>query len=134
MKVTPYLMLYGRGDEAIQFYTKAVGAKAEMVMHFKDAPDKSMITPGSENQVMHAALTIGDSTVMLSDGCPDGETAGHKGISLTINANDEAHADKLFAALSEGGKVQMPMMQTFFAKKFGSLHDKFGINWMIIAE
>ena len=122
MKVTPYLMLYGRGDEAIQFYTKAVGAKPAMVMHFKDAPDKSMIAPGTENHVM------------LSDGCPDGETAGHKGISLTINANDEAHADKLFAALSEDGKVQMPMMQTFFAKKFGSVHDKFGINWMVIAE
>ena len=50
MKVTPYLMLYGRGDEAIQFYTKAVGAKPAMVMHFKDAPDKSMIAPGTENQ------------------------------------------------------------------------------------
>ena len=50
MKVTPYLMLYGRGAEAIEFYKKAVGATAGMVMQFKDAPDKSMITPGSENQ------------------------------------------------------------------------------------
>jgi PhnB protein len=134
MKVTPYLMLYGRGAEAIEFYKKAVGATAGMVMQFKDAPDKSMITPGSENQVMHAAITIGDSTIMLSDGCPDGETAGYKGISLTINADNEAHADKLFAALSEGGKVQMPMEKTFFAKKFGVVSDKFGIGWMIIAE
>ncbi len=82
---------------------------------------------------MHAALTIGNSVVMLSDGMNKGNPE-FKGISLSLNADDEAHADKLFAALGEGGQVQMPMEKTFFAKKFGMVADKFGVSWMIIAE
>ena len=132
MNVTPYLMLDGRGEEAIEFYKKAVGAKVDALMRFKEAPPGSC-APGGEDAVMHAALTIGGSMLMLSDGMNKGNPE-FKGISLSLNADNEAHAEKLFAALGEGGQVQMPLEKTFFAKKFGMVADKFGVSWMIIAE
>ncbi len=133
MKVTPYLMLDGRSDEAIEFYKKALGANVEMLMRFSEAPKEANCTPSSMNKVMHAALSVGDSRIMLSDGNNKGQPT-FTGISLTITAKDEAEADKLFGALSEGGQVQMSMEKTFFAKRFGMAADKFGISWMIIAE
>jgi PhnB protein len=132
MPVTPYLMLDGRGEEAIEFYKKALGATVEMLMRFKDAPEGACMPGADTNKVMHAAIHIDGSLIMLSDG----RNTGHpdfKGISLSLNAKDESHADKLFAALSEGGQVQMPMDKTFFAKRFGMVADKFGVGWMIIA-
>jgi PhnB protein len=133
MKVTPYLMLDGRSDEAIEFYKKALGANVEMLMRFSEAPKEANCTPSSMNKVMHAALSVGNSTIMLSDG-NNKDNPTFTGISLTITAKDEAEADRLFGALSEGGQVQMPMEKTFFAKRFGMAADKFGISWMIIAE
>jgi PhnB protein len=126
-------MFDGRGEEAIEFYKKAIGATVEMLMRFKDAPEQAMCAPGADNKVMHACIRVGDSAIMLSDG----RNTGHpefKGISLSLNAKDEAGADKLFNALQEGGQVQMPLDKTFFAKRFGMVADKFGVSWMIIAE
>jgi PhnB protein len=133
MQVTPYLMLDGRGDEAIEFYKKALGAKVDMLMRFSEAPKEANCTPSSMDKVMHAALSVGDSKIMLSDGNNAGKPT-FAGVSLTITAKDEAEADKLFGAISEGGQIQMPMEKTFFAKRFGMAADKFGVNWMIIAE
>jgi PhnB protein len=126
-------MLDGRGDEAIEFYKKALGATVDMLMRFSDAPKEANCSPDSMNKVMHAALSVGGSKMMLSDGDNKGKPT-FAGISLTITAKDEADADKLFGAISEGGQVQMPMEKTFFAKRFGMAADKFGVNWMIIAE
>lgn len=132
MPVTPYLMLDGRGEEAIEFYKKTLGATVDMLMRFKDAPEGAC-APGAGDKVMHAAIRIDGTSVMLSDGSNTGKP-DFKGISLSISARDEAHADKMFAALSEGGQVQMPLDKTFFAKRFGMVADKFGVSWMIIAE
>src|ERR1700748_1522382 len=68
MQVQPYLDFDGRCDEALEFYKKAVGARVGMLLRFKEAPDKSMISPGSEEKVMHSAVQVGDSTVLMSDG------------------------------------------------------------------
>jgi PhnB protein len=133
MQIQPYLFFDGRCEEAIEFYKKAVGATVQMVMRFKDAPDQSMISPGSADKVMHASIRIGDATLLVSDG----RNTGHpefKGFGLTIYASSEAEADKLFAALGEGGRVTMPMDKTFFAKRFGMLSDKFGVAWMVIVQ
>jgi PhnB protein len=133
MHITPYLMLDGRSDEAIEFYKKALGASVGLLMRFKDAPPEANCSPSSMEKVMHAALTIGGATLMLSDGENKGKPE-FKGISLTLTAKDEGEADTYFAALGEGGKVQMPMTKTFFARKFGMIADKFGVSWMVIAE
>jgi PhnB protein len=136
MKVEPYLFFNGRCEEAIEFYRKALDAKVEALMRFKDSPEPhppGMLPPGSENKVMHASLRIGESTLMASDGQCQGEVS-FQGISLSITAPDDAKAEQLFAALSDGGQVQMPMTQTFFASRFGMVADRFGVGWMIIAE
>jgi len=131
MLIQPYLFFEGRAEEAIEFYKKTLGATVEMSMRFKDAPDQSMISPGSGDKVMHAAIKIGDATMLMSDGRNSGKP-NFQGFSLTIYPKDEAEADKLFGALSAGGEVRMPMDKTFFAKRFGMLADKFGVGWMII--
>jgi len=131
MQIQPYLFFEGRAEEAIEFYKKTLGAKVEMAMRFKQAPDQSMISPGSGEKIMHAAIKIGDTTVLMSDGRNSGKS-NFQGFSLTLYPKDEAEADKLFAALGAGGQVRMPMDKTFFAKRFGIVADKFGVGWMII--
>ena len=128
--IQPYLNFNGRAEEAIEFYKQAIGIKVEMLMHFKDAPDKSMMAPGSEGKVMHASFTLGNTTVMVSDGHCD-SSKGFEGFNLSLNVPDAAAAEKAFAALSKGGKVEMPLAKTFFSPAFGMLKDKFGLMWMV---
>lgn len=133
MQVQPYLFFDGRCEEAIDFYKKTVGAEVSMLMRWKDSPDKSMCAPGNENKVMHASLKIGETRVMASDGRNTGNPE-FKGFALSLNAKDDADADRLFNGLSAGGAVMMPLGKTFFSPRFGMATDKFGVNWMIIVE
>ena len=133
MSVTPYLFFDGRCEEAIEFYKKTLGAEVGMMMRFKDAPDKTMCTPGTENKVMHACLRIGGTDVMASDGRVQNKPK-FEGFALSISPKDEADAERLFKALSDGGQAQMPLAETFFAKSFGMVADRFGVGWMIIVE
>ena len=135
MRVEPYLSFEGRGDEAIELYKNAVGAKVLMLMRFKDAPEQMSGTHGADvaNKVMHARLKMGDSVVMLSDGRCTGKAA-FTGIALSLTLKTEAEAERCFAALSEGGTVTMPLAKTFFSPKFGMVQDKFGVGWMVIVE
>jgi PhnB protein len=134
MQVQPYLFFDGRCEEAIEFYRKTIGANVGMIMRWKDNPEgcpEGAIPPGNENKVMHAALRIGDTTVMASDGrC--GGAPSFQGFSLSLDAADDAEAKRLFDALSAGGQVQMPLGKTFFASSFGMVADKFGVSWMVI--
>ena len=131
MQIQPYLSFEGRADEAIEFYKKAIGAKVDMLMRFKEAPDQSMITPESKDKVMHAALHAGDTQLLMSDGRCTG-SANFNGIALALSVATEADADRLFNALSDGGKVNMPLAKTFFSPKFGMVADKFGVGWMVM--
>jgi PhnB protein len=133
MQVQSYLFFDGRCEEAIDFYKKTLGAEVGMLMRWKDCPDKSACTPANENKVMHASLKIGESRVMASDGRNTGNPE-FKGFALSVNAKDEADADRLFNSLSAGGKVMMPLGKTFFSPRFGMATDKFGVNWMVIVE
>ena len=133
MQVQSYLFFDGRCDEAIEFYKKTLGAKVDMLMRWKDSPEKSMCSPGNENKVMHASLKIGETRVMASDGRNTGNPE-FKGFALSVNAKDEADADRLFNLLSHDGKVMMPLGKTFFSRRFGMTTDKFGVNWMVIVE
>ena len=131
MEVQSYLFFDGRCEEALEFYKKAVGAKVGMMMRFKDAPDKSMCTPGTENAVMHTQFEIGNTKILASDGRVQGKPK-FDGFALSIWASNEAEADKIFKALGEGGTVTMPLTKTFFSPRFGMLSDKFGVNWMVL--
>ncbi|MGH8727709.1 MAG: VOC family protein [Burkholderiales bacterium] len=134
MQVQPYLFFGGRCEEAVEFYRGALGAEVTMLLRYKDSPDPpppGMVAPGSENKVMHASLRIGDSTVMASDGSCSG-VASFQGFSLSLTAPNEAEANRLFAALADGGQVQMPLTKTFFASRFSMVADRFGVGWMIV--
>jgi PhnB protein len=132
MHVQSYLFFEGRCEEALDFYKKTAGAQVEMLMRWKDRPDKSMCTPpDNADKVMHAQFKIGDTTIMASDGRNTGNT-DFQGFALAINTKDEAEVDKLFHGLVDGGKITMPLTKTFFSPRFGMLTDKFGVNWMLL--
>jgi PhnB protein len=134
MHIQPYLFFDGRCEEAIEFYKRTVGAKVEMLMRFSDNPEPpqpGMCPPGSENKVMHACIRIGDTAVMASDGRCMGKPS-FQGFSLSLTVKDAAEADRLYAALGDGGQVQMPLAKTFFSPRFGMVGDRFGVSWMII--
>ena len=135
MSVEPYLFFDGRCEEALEFYRKKLDAEVTMLSRFKDSPEPhqpGMVPPGSENKVMHANLRIGDTTVMASDGQCGGKPS-FQGFSLSLTVANDAEAQRMFAALSDGGKVQMPLGKTFFASSFGMVVDRFGVPWMVIA-
>jgi PhnB protein len=136
MQVKPYLYFDGRCEEAAEFYRGAVGAEVTMMMRFSESPDPcppGMVPPGSENKIMHMEMQIGENVVMASDGNCQGKPS-FAGISLALTAKDDAEAERVFAALGNGGQVQMPMMTTFFATRFGMVADRFGVSWMVLAE
>ena len=132
MKVEPYLFFYGRCDEAINFYKKALHAEVTAVMRFKEGPDQSGLPSGWGEKVMHAAFKVGDTTVMASDGHTGEAKLNFQGFALTIQVTSEAEAERFFKALSEGGQVRQPLSKTFFSPKFGMVTDRFGILWMVI--
>jgi len=133
MRVEPYLFFNGRCEEAVEFYKKALGAEVAMLMRFKDSPEPQapgMLPPGSENKVMHVSFRVGDTTVMASDGFCKGQT-DFQGLSLSLTVSNETEADRVFAALADGGHVQMPLNKTFWSPRFGMVTDRFGLEWMV---
>ena len=127
--VQSYLFFGGRCEEALEFYRNALGAQADLVVHYKESPEPpppGMLPPGFENKVMHATFRIGDTTIMASDGCEEGPTFA--GFSLSLAVSTDAEADRAFAALAEGGQVKMPLAKTFWSPRFGMVADRFGVR------
>ncbi len=129
--VQPYLQFNGRCEEALEFYRKNLGAKVEMLLRFKESPDQSMCAPGTSEKIMHSSFRVGESLLMASDGHCTGSTR-FEGITLSLGVPATPEAEKVFAALSQGGQVQMPLSKTFFSPSFGIVTDKFGLNWMVL--
>jgi PhnB protein len=133
MQIQPYLFFGGRCEEAIEFYREALGAQLSMLMRFRESPDPlppGQLPPGFEDKVMHACVQIGDTAVMASDGCST-DAPGFQGFSLSITVPDAAKAEEVFAALADGGQVQMPLAETFWSPRFGMVADRFGVGWMV---
>src|SRR5687768_3305359 len=129
--VQPYLFFGGQCEEALDFYRKALGADVQMLMRYKESPEQKRPVPDCfEEKVMHASFRIGETIVMASDGMCDGKP-NFEGFSLSITVPDEAEAERVFAALGEGGLVTMPLEVTFWSPKFGMLTDRFGVGWMV---
>jgi PhnB protein len=134
MQVQPYLIFAnGNCEEAVEFYKRAIDAKVDMLMRFKDAPDpppEGCIAPGYGEKVMHTSFRVGDTMIMASDG-GGLEKGGFDGFSLSLALTDKAQADRYFDALAEGGSVTMPLGETFWSPRFGMLKDRFGVAWMV---
>ena len=133
MRIEPYLFFEGRADEAIDFYQKTLDAKLITRLRFKDNPDGAPPNPAIAENVMHASLRIGDSTLLLSDG-HGSEGPRFQGFSLTLSVASDAEVDRLFAALSEGGSVAQAPTKTFFSSRFAMATDRFGVMWIILVE
>jgi PhnB protein len=132
MIVEPYLMFEGRTEEALEFYKRALGAEVVAMIRFKDVPDaKDHTPPGAENKIMHSLMKIGTTSVMASDGFCSGKP-NFKGVSLALSTRDDDEARRVFAALSDGGKVDMPLTKTFFSSLYGQVADRFGVQWMVV--
>jgi PhnB protein len=135
MNVNPYLFFDGSCEEALAFYKTAIDARVGMMMRFGESPESPRSEGGipiDKNKVMHASFTIGDSTIMASDGMNKGKP-NFDGFSIAINVEDEAKVDRYYNALVAGGAAVQKPTETFFAKKFAMVKDKFGMHWMISA-
>ncbi|HJV62878.1 MAG TPA: VOC family protein [Albitalea sp.] len=128
-----YLFFDGTCAEAMRFYERTLGGKIEMMMTQAESPMRDQAPPGAPpDQIIHARLALGDRKLMASDWCvPDEPYGGMKGFSLSLEYQSVAEAQKIFDALSQGGKVTMPMQKTFWAENFGMLVDRFGTAWMV---
>jgi PhnB protein len=131
--IEPYLFFNGSCEQAVGFYRKALGAEVQMMMRFKESPEPpkpGTVPPGFEEKIMHTSFRVGQTTVMASDGCST-EKPNFQGFSLSLSVPSEAEANRVFAALADGGQVRMPLTKTFWSPCFGMVQDRFGIGWMI---
>jgi PhnB protein len=131
MTMTTYVNFRGNCAEAFRFYEKHLGGRIRTLMTHAEAPDQSRVNPEWKDAVLHARVSIGDTELMGAD-IPNAEPMRSAYLSLGVESDVEA--ERIFAALSDGGNVFMPMQETFFATRFAQLRDRFGINWMIIRE
>lgn len=137
MHTTPYLSFDGNTEAAFTFYARAIGAQVTAMMRFGDSPMADQVPAAMHQRVMHACLQHGDDILLMAtdSGCtPDDQFRGHEGFSVALAPRTVADAERVFAALAEGGKVTMPLTKTFWAERFGSLVDRFGVSWLINCE
>ena len=134
VEVNNYLFFSGRCDEALAFYQQHLGAEINFLMRFNESPDplpEGMLQSGFENKVMHADFSLGNVSVMASDGCNDVDK--FSGFRLALNVPCAEEAQRIFNALaSNGGKVDMPLMKTFWSPLYGQVTDQFGVGWMVM--
>jgi PhnB protein len=131
--IQPYLFLDGKCEEAIGFYQRALGAQINMLSRYKDSPEPPPpgCAPADSNKVMHAQIRIGQTVIMASDGRATGNPK-FEGFALSLTLPTPTEVDKAFAALADGGKIEMPLAKTFFSARFGMVVDRFGVFWMLL--
>ena len=130
--LNPYLNFNNTTEEVFNFYKSVFGGEFAMVMRFKDIPAEYRGPAHEDNKIMHISLPVGGNMLMGSD-VPEamGKIVEGNNFQLSLTPSSKEEADKLFNALSAGGKVTMPMSDSFWGAYFGMCVDKFGINWMI---
>lgn len=137
MRVNTYLNFPGNCQEAMSFYEKHLGAKILVKSSFADMSSRGApqnLPPGLNREgILHARFTLGDTVVMASDGPPE-RVQPMRSAYLSLSVDSDEEAERIYAALTEGGEVFMKMEETFFAHRFGQFRDKFGVNWMVIHE
>lgn len=133
MQVNPYLYFNGQCEEAFKFYEKLLGGKIEVLMPHEGTPAADHVPADWRKKIMHARMVVDGQTLMASD-APPGHYHKPQGYAVSISVKDPADADRIFLALAENGKVNMPIQETFWAQRFGMLVDRFGIPWMVNCE
>ena len=131
MRMNTYVNFGGNCAEAFRYYERHLGAKVGVMMTHAQSPDQSRVGPEWKDAVLHARIVIGDDELMAAD-IPGAEAM--RSAYLTLRMDSDIEAERVFSALSDGGRVLMPMEETFFAFRFGQVQDRFGLNWMILHE
>jgi PhnB protein len=130
MRIDPYLFFKGNCEEAFTFYAKLLNGKIEAMLKHEGTPAAEHTPPEWMQKILHARLVIGDQVLMASD-APPGHQQPTGGYSVSLQVPTVEEATRVFNGLAEGGKVNMPLSETFFAKSFGMLVDRFGTPWMV---
>ena len=133
MQISPYLAFDGQCEAAFRFYAACLGGRIEMMMTHGESPMADRSPPEARDRIMHAQLVVGDTVLMASDG-PPGHHQAMQGFSVSLMVGEPAEAERVFAALAEGGTVRMPLEETFWAMRFGMVTDRFGTPWMVNCE
>ncbi|MDN3017550.1 VOC family protein [Paenibacillus sp. BSR1-1] len=136
VKLIPYLVMDGNAKEAIQFYQNALDAQVLFSQSFGEMPENPEFPLPAEAKdlVSHATIKIGESELMLSDTFPGQPHQSGNQVTICISTNDAEKSLKFFNALEDGGQVGMPLQETFFSPAYGSVTDKFGVNFQIFTE
>ena len=131
MQLEPYLFFHGRCEEALSFYAKCLGGEVVGLSRFEGSPMESSVDAGYRSKVMHASFVAGDVKFMASDGQPGAPPDGNDDVALSLATSDAAEGERAFNALAEGGTIEMPLADAFWGGRFGSLTDRFGVQWMV---
>ncbi|WP_323846464.1 VOC family protein [Microbulbifer magnicolonia] len=129
MNFSPYLNFNGNCREAFEFYARVLGGEIIAMMTFAEAPPEADMSADVGDQVMHAQLKVGEQIFMASDAPKTFRPA--QGMHITIGTDTPEEAKRIYAALSEGGEITMPMAETFWAQRFAMFTDRFGTPWMV---
>ena len=134
MQANVYLFFKGNCEEAFKFYAKATGGTIETMMSHRGTPAEAQTPAEWRDKILYASLKIGNTSIMASDAPPGRQPEETGGFSISLGVDTPAEAERIFAALSDGGVAGMPMQETFFATRFGMVTDRFGISWMVICQ
>jgi PhnB protein len=131
MKLQTYVNFPGSCAEAFRYYERHLGGRVTMMMTHGQAPAQTQTNPEWKDAVLHARIEIGDGELLAAD-IPNAEPM--RSAYLTLRVDSDGEAERIYAALSDGGRALMPMAETFFASRFAQVRDRFGLNWMILCE
>jgi PhnB protein len=130
MQLITHLHFNGNCETAFKFYERTLGGKIVTMMLHEGTPAAEHVPPEWRKKILHASLTVGDQCLMGADAPPE-HYQSPRGFSVAIQIKDQPEAERIFKALSESGKVTMPLQETFWATRFGMLVDQFGIPWLV---
>ncbi|MCW3115630.1 MAG: hypothetical protein JWR18_4026 [Segetibacter sp.] len=132
MKLTPYIHFQGNAEEAMNFYSEALGGGIIAISRYGDSPMPS--DEDYKDKVIHGRVQFGDNVIMISDTFKENAVNTDGNIQLSIELAQEGEIDEVFKKMSEGGTVTMELQNTFWGARFGMLKDKFGVSWMFNYE
>ena len=133
MQIIPYLAFNGNCEEAFQFYEKCLRGKITGLFRHEGTPAASQVPKEWLQKIMHARLEAHGAVIMGGD-APPNHYSKPQGFCINIGVEDPKEAERIFSELSQGGKVQMPIGETFWATRFGMLIDRYGQPWMVNCE
>ena len=133
MKLYTFLNYGGNCERAFRFYEQHLGGKITMMVTHGQQPNPADVPPEWKNAILHARIDIGETELFGADVPPERfQPMRSAYLSLRVDSTDEA--ERIYAVLSDGGQIFMPIEETFFAFRFAMLRDKFGTSWMILHE